>query len=213
MERREVLRLLSSTLVLSALPSEALSLFHQAHADAAQSPRLKTLDPHRNATVITIAELIIPETDTPGAKGAKVNEFIDLLLTEWFEPAETTAFLGGLDQVDAKSRSLYSVAFVDAKPEQQLELLKQLDDAAMEFARKQKATRHRPGAIAQTTALPDVQKPEQQEAKQPPVDFFYQFKRLTLMGYYTSEIGFEKELGKTIIPSGHNGCAPLEVRK
>jgi hypothetical protein len=42
------------------------------------------------------------------------------------------------------------------------------------------------------------------------MNFFYQFKKLTLAGYYTSEIGFSQELGKTIIPPGHAGCAPIQ---
>ena len=46
-------------------------------------------------------------------------------------------------------------------------------------------------------------------AAPPRMDFFYMMKKLTLTGYYTSEIGFAKELGKSIIPPGHAGCAPL----
>jgi hypothetical protein len=46
----------------------------------------------------------------------------------------------------------------------------------------------------------------------PPMYFFYQLKKLTLVGYYTSEIGFSQELGKTIIPPRHAGCAPLQER-
>jgi len=34
-------------------------------------------------------------------------------------------------------------------------------------------------------------------------------KRLTLIGYYTSEAGFEEELHRTVIPPGHAGCAPI----
>jgi len=44
----------------------------------------------------------------------------------------------------------------------------------------------------------------------PPMNFFYQMKKLTLAGYYTSEIGFLQELGKSIIPPGHAGCAPIQ---
>ena len=39
---------------------------------------------------------IIPSTDTPGAKGARVNEFIDVILTEWATPEERKNFLDGL---------------------------------------------------------------------------------------------------------------------
>ena len=191
MERREVLRLLGSAAALSALPLDAMEVIQQASAQVAQSTGLKTLNPHQDATLTTIAELIIPATDTPGARGAKVNEFIDLLLTEWFEPSETKAFLVGLADVDARSRKKFSAAFVDCTPDQQTDLLKQLDAAAMEFSAMQK-------------------RPRQEHAAPPPMNFFYQMKKLTLAGYYTSEIGFSQELGQSIIPPGHSGCAPIQ---
>lgn len=189
MDRREVLKLLGSAAAISALPLEALTVVQQASAQVAQSTGLRTLNPHQNATVTTIAELIIPATDTPGAKGAKVNEFIDLLLTEWYEPVETKEFLGGLDEVDARSKQKFSAAFVDCTPAQQIDLLKQLDAAAMEFSAGQKQA-------MQSNAAP------------PPMNFFYQMKKLTLAGYYTSEIGFSQELGRSIIPP-HAGCVPV----
>lgn len=193
MERRDVLKLLGSATALSAFPFEALTLIQQASAQVAQSTALRTLDPHQNATVTTIAELIIPATDTPGAREARVNEFIDLLLTEWFDPAETKEFLAGLANVDTCSQEKFSAAFVDCTPTQQAEVLKQLDAAAMDFAAEQKQAM-------------------QAHAAPPPMNFFYQLKKLTLAGYYTSEIGFSQELGRTIIPPSHAGCAPLPAR-
>jgi hypothetical protein len=190
MQRRDVLKLLGSAAAISALPQEAFTVLAQASAQAAHLGRRKTLNPHQNATVITITELIIPKTDTPGAKEAKVNEFIDLLLTEWFEPAETREFLNGLKQVDVQCRKLFSANFVQCQPDQQIQLLKQLDAAAMEFAQKQR----------------EATKADRQP---PPMDFFYQMKKLTLTGYYTSEIGFVEELGQEIIPPHYAGCAPV----
>jgi hypothetical protein len=195
MQRRDVLKLLGSTVALSALPREALAVLIEANAAATHNGGLKTLNAHQDATVVMISEMIIPETDTPGAKGAKVNEFIDLLLSEWFEPEETKQFLAGLDQVDTQSRARFSASFVDCSEAQRTELLKNLDAAAMLFTQKQKEAAH-------TASAP------------PPMDFFYMMKKLTLTGYYTSETGFAKELGKSIIPPGHAGCAPLpEVSK
>ncbi len=190
MNRREVLKMLGSTAAISALPVEAMAFIKQANAQAAQSTGLRTLNPHQNATLTTITELIIPATDTPGAKGAKVNEFIDLLLTEWYDPSESKEFLNGLANVDTRSNAKFSKAFIDATPAQQTELLKELDAAAMVFAASQK------GAM-QTKLAPG------------PMDFFYQVKKLTLAGYYTSEIGFSQELGRSIIPP-HAGCVPIQ---
>jgi hypothetical protein len=198
MDRREVLRLLGSAVALSALPAEALTAIQQASAQVAQSTGLKTLNPHQNATVTTIAEMIIPATDTPGAKEAKVNEFIDLLLTEWYEPTETKEFLAGLSDVDEQSKKKFSAAFVDCTPAQQTELLKQLDAEAMDFAAKQKQ------AVTKSSISP------LQQTTPAPTNFFYTMKKLTLTGYYTSQIGFSKELGKFIIPPEHAGCAPVK---
>lgn len=190
MQRRDVLRLLTSSAVLSAMPLEFLQTLQLARAQAGPSTGLRTLNPHQNATVTVISELIIPETDTPGAKGAKVNEFIDLLLTEWFDETDTNHFLDGLVQVDAVSRKNFNTDFISCDPAQQIQLMKQFDGEAIEFARSQKI------APRSHTSLSGA-------------NFFYILKNLTLVGYYTSEIGFEKELGKSIIPPGHDGCAPL----
>jgi len=95
MQRREALRLLAATAALPILSRDAFSLFREVHQQLAEAPALKTLNPHQNATVTAISELIVPQTDTPGAKAVRVNEFIDLILTEWYEGDEKSAFSGG----------------------------------------------------------------------------------------------------------------------
>src|SRR2546426_770759 len=79
MQRREALRLLASAATLPLVSRDAFSLFQEVHQQLPQTAALKALDAHQNATVVTISELIIPQTDTPGAKAARVNEFIDLI--------------------------------------------------------------------------------------------------------------------------------------
>lgn len=190
MHRRDVLRLLTSTAIVSALPLELLQSLRQARAESNPGGGLRTLNAHQNATITTMSDLIIPETSTPGAKAAKVNEFIDLLLTEWYEAPDATHFLQGITEADAASQARFGKTFIECSAAQQVELMKSWDEGAMKFARAQKAA-----GVAKT--------------QPPPVNFFYTVKRLTLLGYYTSEIGFSKELGKTIIPMKHAGCAPL----
>ena len=79
MQRREALRLLFAGGVLPAIPTDAFAFFREAYP--ASGYTLRTLNPHQNDTVVAMIDQIIPETDTPGAKGARVNEFIDLILT------------------------------------------------------------------------------------------------------------------------------------
>lgn len=198
MQRRDVLKLLGSTAAISAFPREALAVLEQANAEAG-TRSFRTLDAHQHETVATLAEMIIPTTDTPGAKEVGVPEFIDLLLTEWYEPAETKEFLGGLADVDALSRKKFGKGFVSCSPEQQTELMKGLDAEAMDYA-----AQLRKAVTRSHVSIP-------QQTKPIPVNFFYTMKKLTLTGYYTSQIGFQKELGRSIIPPEHAGCAPLKV--
>lgn len=188
MHRRQALRLLASAATLPLLSREAFSLFQAVHQQLPEQAVLKTLDPHQNATVTTIAEIIIPQTNTPGAKAVRVNEFIDLILTDWYDEEEKSTFMTGLGDVDSRARDLFGKTFVECGEKQQNEILQALED---EVAAHSEDARHR-------------------RSHPPEKDFFFMMKQLTLIGYYTSQIGFEQELHGEIIPSRHAGCVPLE---
>jgi hypothetical protein len=190
MHRRQALRLLASAATLPLLSREAFSLFQAVHDQLPEQPVLKTLNPHQNDTVTTIAEIVIPQTNTPGAKAARVNEFVDLIVTEWYDEEEKSIFLAGLGDVDARTQDLYGKDFVQCGEKQQVEVLQALDDEVA-AARSEAEVRRR-------------------RSRPPQKNFFFMMKQLTLVGYYTSQIGFEQELQGEIIPSRHASCVPLE---
>ena len=191
MHRRDALRIFAAGAVLPAFSPELLALFRQAQP--APGYTLRTLTPHLNDTVVAMIDQIIPATDTPGARGARVNEFIDVILTEWATPEERTRFLDGLAGIDRQSQSLYGKNFADASTEQQLVQLRAIDDAVM----TNRSVRPRHGNT--------VPKPDSQLEG----NFWEVFKRITVHGYYTSEIGFTQELKMEIIPGAQHGCADL----
>jgi len=98
-----------------------------AQTTAAWAP--KVLSAHQHQTVAALVELIIPQTDTPGAKAARVDRFIDTLL-DGAEPSDRERFLGGLAWLDARSQTLYRSNFVSASPAQQTDLLTRLSAEA-----------------------------------------------------------------------------------
>ena len=100
-----------------------------AHAEAAWTPTV--FDAHQNETVIGLTELIIPTTDTPGAKAAKVNEYIDLMLADVAED-HGHAFLKGLGWLDGHSIKLHKAPFVKLSEAQQVKILETLDGAKEE---------------------------------------------------------------------------------
>jgi Gluconate 2-dehydrogenase subunit 3 len=79
-------------------------------------------NPHQFKTVDSICEIVIPQTSTPGARAAKVPQFIDLLLAER-ETQMQGGIAAGLKWLDQRSRELFGKDFVDAGPEQQIHLL------------------------------------------------------------------------------------------
>ncbi len=191
MHRREALRIFAAGAVLPAFSPEMFTLFRQAQPPPGYS--LRSLNSHANDTVVAMIDQIIPATDTPGAKGARVNEFIDVILTEWATPEERKRFLDGLAGIDQQSQSLYGKNFVDATAEQQLVQLRAIDDAVM----SNRVVRPRHGNT--------VPKADSQLEG----NFWEVFKRITIHGYYTSEIGYTQELKLEIIPGAQHGCVPV----
>jgi hypothetical protein len=139
--------------------------YHQAAAAKAFTP--KVLNGAQYKTVTTLAELIIPQTDTAGATKAKVNEFIDAALAA-AATEDRQKFLDGLAWIDARSRTDNGAPFVDAPSDKQIALLTALS--------------------ANTVPSP---------ADRPGVEFFTAVKGLTVTGYYTSEVAAREEFGDT----------------
>ena len=128
-----------------------------------------TLDAGQMELVAVMADHIIPQTDTPGARAAGVHRFVDALLSDHYPAPERDRFVAGLADVDARARSRHAKAFLECAPDQQVALLTELDDAAYPAA----------GGDA---------------ARAPETWFFRRMKELTLVGYYTSQIGATQEL-------------------
>jgi hypothetical protein len=190
MQRREALRLLATAAALPLIPDDLFALLRTARAQTAASPTPRALSPHQYETVTRIAEIILPETNTPGATSVHVNDFIDLMLTEWYSPEERAQFLSGLDDTDARSQKLFGKTFLELSNDQQAEIVRILDDEmAANFAKT-----HDNGDDAQ-----------------PP--FFHNLKRLTLVGYYTSEAGAKQELHFKMITGHYVGCVPAGETK
>jgi len=131
MNRRDLFRTtLVATIGAAASVPPAAAIEFPANQDASKDlerPDWKPqfLDDHQNETLITLSDLIIPETDTPGAKAALVNRFLDLLMSA--ETAETQrAFFAALAYVDGLGMEQFKSAFVYLSSDQQKNILEQL---------------------------------------------------------------------------------------
>ncbi len=127
MRRRDLFRLAGAAGVAGGMASRADAREFPANYDASKelaradwNPTF--LDEHQNETLIILSDLIIPRTDTPGAKEALVNRFIDRLLEA--EPADKQReFLESLASLDGEAMARHRTAFRYLPQESQVELL------------------------------------------------------------------------------------------
>ncbi len=171
MDRREALKRVALLLGGAVSASVASGVLAGCRADGPEPYAPLTLTPAQDELVATLAELIIPETDTPGARGTRVNVFIDQMLTGGLTDAERDAFLAGLVRADARALDLHGTPFLENTPPEQTAVL---------------------------TALAADDAP-----------FFRQLKELTLVGYYTSEIGATQELRYVHVAGRYDGDVPF----
>ncbi len=124
MNRRELLR---SSLVgvigaAAASAREFPANYDQSKELAQPGWKPTFLSDHQNQTLIVLSDLIIPETDTPGAKSALVNRFLDLLLAAETHDTQQS-FLNSLSYIEGEARRRFGEAFIDIPKESQVELL------------------------------------------------------------------------------------------
>ena len=215
-DRREAVQrvalLLGTTLSAPAI-NAVLASTAASRAPAAYAPR--ALSPEQLEQVATIAEHIIPTTDTPGARTAGVHRFIDTMLAEYYSSAEREQLLEGLAEVDSRARRTYGRAFLACGQTNQRALLEQLDRET--FARPATATLAANDASRETergggglnTASSDAPKRAPTARGASGVPFFRTIKELTLLGYYTSQPGATKELRYIQVPGRFDGCVPF----
>jgi hypothetical protein len=194
MQRRNALKLLAGAAAFPLLSSDALALFRTIQSQVPDKTSFKVLTVPQQAIVETMSEVIIPATDTPGAKAARVSEFIDLILSEWSDEDDKKQFLDGLAEVDRRSQTLFAKNFVEAGAPQQAEIVRGFDAELAQLFEQLQPDRH-------------GKKPEVQRT------FFFLMKHLTMVGYYTSEVGMQEERHYEIIPSAHEQCAPIPTKE
>lgn len=112
---------------------EVLAAQQHAHhtmraVDAGAPAKLEFLTPAQAADVEAIASLIIPTTDTPGAREAGVVYFIDRVLRT-FAADQQKPFADALALVDGKRKELFpaSADFASLTCVQQTEILKAIE--------------------------------------------------------------------------------------
>ena len=158
--------------------------------------------PETTAFLDEVGETILPETSTPGAKAAKVGAFMAVMVRDCYTEADQKVFKEGIGKLDEASDKKFSKKFMEISAAQRTELLTELDKEAKDYNKKK-------GEDADADKLKHKDDKDYKPADVPN-HYFTMMKQLTLLGYFTSEVGATKALRYVPVPGKYDGNYPYK---
>lgn len=184
MNRREALK--NFTLLLSAGFSVTTLGIVGCQSGSDQEDEALFSEEHESI-IAEIADTIIPDTDTPGAKKAGVGSFIVMMMNDCYPESTKKVIIGGVSGVQERAKSDYKTSFISMSLKDREDLLKKMEE---EVENKN-----------------EILKPE---SKTVSPQFFKLVRELTLLGYFTSEIGATQALSYVAVPGSYDECTTLK---
>jgi Gluconate 2-dehydrogenase subunit 3 len=225
-DRREAILRVSALLggVAFVGGTSLLTACEKGRRGVADGESVGSFSPEDIAFLDEVADTILPETSTPGAKAARTGAFMALMVTDTYDERDQKAFRDGMRTLDEESRKMHNAAFMSATPQQRLALLEKLDrDAkahmdARDAARRAQA--EKPPATDPEARLPDQRQQGALGAEagaaaaitaDTPAHYFRMMKELAMLGYFTSEIGCTQAQRYVESPGRFDPCVPYSA--
>lgn len=143
-----------------------------------------------------ISDTILPATATPGAKAANVGQFMTVMVNDCYEEKDQKTFHEGLDKLNDFAKKEYNNPFMQLAPQQRHDLLVKVDAEQKAYMQKK--------------ADDEGKNPGRDKKNDTSPHYFRMMKELTLMGYFTSEIGTKQARRYAPVPGRYDGCIPYK---
>lgn len=131
-----------------------------------------------------IADTILPPTSSPGAKEAGVGAFIPVMVKDCYAQDDQKTFVDGLAKLEDAAKEKFGRKFQELDLNERTELLAAIDKQAKDHQRN--------------------------KTGEDPNHYFHLFKQLTLLGFFTSELGATKALRYVQVPGRYDGDYPYK---
>jgi len=189
MNRRELIQRVAMLMGGAISAPAVLGVLNGCSPKPGASWHPQFLSTAEGAVVEEVAELILPRTDTPGARDVGVPSFIDVILKDAYPAEDQARFVSGLKDFDAGAQLAHGKPFLELQQAQRLAFLQKVHDEAA-AAEKIQADNDVPAS----------------ERKRP---FVLMMKELTMLGFFVSKPGATQVLQYVAVPGGFQACIPL----
>lgn len=130
--------------------------------------------------VTSLADVILPADEAPSASEAGVPAFIESMVNDVYSEEHRNSFLEGLNDFAENARIELERDYYDAEVERRYVYAYDENQKALDINRSSNES------------------------------FFLRFKELTILGYFTSEVGASEVLRYEPVPGRYDGCIPFE---
>lgn len=182
MDRRELLKMIAAATGGVVIGGE----FFLAGCKNPEAGPAKEFTANDIAFFDEVAETIFPKTSTPGAKEAKVGQFMVVMVNDCYTEENQNAFREGQAAINAACKKMHGHDFMNASPEHRKEVLLSLDKDVKDYGAKRKEF---------IKEQDDLEKKAQANGdtnfkrKTMPDHYYTMMKQLTIFGYFTSKEG------------------------
>lgn len=201
MERRELLKMIA---ILTGGTVIGGDLFLSG-CTSGSSTGGKEFSAGNIALLDEVGETIMPTTSSPGAKAAKIGEFMKLMVTDCYNQDQQKVFTEGMAGFDEACKKASGKTFMDSNPAERKAFLITLEKEAKEYNKKRDENQKAAKEKAEQVMDPDF--------VSAPSHYYTMMKQLTLLGYFTSEIGCKEVLRwdpKLPVPGHYDGALPYK---
>jgi hypothetical protein len=180
MNRREAVRRIA-ILMGGAMVGSQVLLRGQTVPDKASTAPFTDAD---RALLDEIGDTIIPVTDIPGAKAVNIGAFMTMMVNDCYNDKQHAVFAEGLGKINDACKAKCGCTFSESTPAQRTDLLNALDTEQKTY--------------------------QKTKAKDDPSHYFRMMKELTLLGYFSSELGCTQAVKYIEVPGAYHGDVPYK---
>lgn len=148
----------------------------------ASTAAAKNFSPDQITFLSQVSDIIIPETDTPGAAEVGVPKFMDDMIFTIWEEEDRNDFLKKMEAFQKKAAKDLGKPFTEATEQERTAYINKEHEAVF-------------GGNVDWDA---------------PRPFIWTMKEMTITGYFSSEVGMTQVLQYTLVPGYFDGCLPYE---
>ncbi len=208
MDRRDAVKSVAFLIGGALSATTIATLFDSCTQPGKNSLNLFSEDQEKLVT--EIADIILPATErSPGAKAANVGPFITMMIKDCYPEEAQKAFIKGLEDLEIQAKNEYSKSFLEMSVAERASLLTKVKDNTLAAQKEEKEELEKTEKPAEPQTGP-VKAAPMKDAKKTKPYFFAIARDLTILGFFSSEIGATKANEFVEIPGRYDGCVDLK---